>query len=182
MVIASFFFWYTGNELQKSQTGLFRAPLYQCLTDYRELIPTVLAETTRIGTRELSRYWTLPQSKRAFVRLLGQKETPLQICLFIDGLDEYSGDHLEIAEFFKFVAGFRWVKVCVSSRPLLVLDRALRSFPGLILQNLTHDDIQEYVRNRLSANGRILELAYEEPALLRQLASKIVSRASGVFL
>jgi hypothetical protein len=55
-VDASFFFWYTGNELQKSQIGLLRALLYQCLTDYRELIPIVLADTTRVKTTDLPQH------------------------------------------------------------------------------------------------------------------------------
>jgi hypothetical protein len=97
--------------------------------------------------------------------LLEQKEVSLKICLFIDALDEYEGDHLEVGELLKLVAGHKSVKVCVSSRPLLVFDRAFNSFPGLMLQNLTHGDINKYVRNRLSANGQMLELDYEEPYL-----------------
>lgn len=182
LVVASFFFWYSGSDLQKSQIGLLRSLLYQCLTDYRELIPIVLAETARIEITELLRYWTLTRLKSAFIRLLEQKSIPLKICLFMDGLDEYEGDHFEIAELFKLVAGVEQVKVCVSSRPLLVFDRALKSFSGLILQHLTHDDIRKYVRNRLSINKRMKELEHEEPALRPRLAFEIVSKASGVFL
>ena len=54
LVIASFFFWYSGSGLQKSQIGLLRALLYQCLIDHRELIPMVLADTARIPKTELS--------------------------------------------------------------------------------------------------------------------------------
>ena len=120
--------------------------------------------------------------KSALIRLLEQKKIPLKICLFIDGLDEYEGNHLEIAELFQFVAEFEHVKVCVSSRPLLVFDRFFKSYPGLILQILTNDDIKKYVRYRLSTNERMKESEYEEPTLATLLASKIVSKASGVFL
>jgi chromatin segregation and condensation protein Rec8/ScpA/Scc1 (kleisin family) len=182
LVTASFFFWYNGSDLQKSQIGLLRALLYQCLIDHRELIPMVLADTARIQMTELSQHWSLPRLKSAFIRLLGQKKIPLKICLFIDGLDEYEGDHSEIAELFKSVVGSEQVKVCVSSRPLLVFDRALKSFPGLMLQNLTYDDIKAYVRNRLSTHERMKELECEEPELAPRLTSDIISKASGVFL
>jgi hypothetical protein len=182
LVTASFFFWYSGNDLQKSQIGLLRVLLYQCLADHRELIPMILADTARIQTTELSQHWSLPRLKSAFIRLLEQKTIPFKTCLFIDGLDEYEGDHSEIAELFKTVARFEQVKVCVSSRPLLVFDRALKSFPGLMLQNLTFDDIKTYVRNRLSTHERMKELECEEPELAPRLTSEIVSKASGVFL
>jgi hypothetical protein len=59
--------------------------------------------------------------------------------MFVDGLDEYQGDHSAIAKLFIEVTNSNHVKVCVSSRPLaplLVFDKAFRNFPGLSLQIL----------------------------------------------
>lgn len=182
LVTASFFFWYSGGNLQKSQIGLLRSLLYQCLKNRRELVPVVLTDPASLRNNQLADHWTLPQLKRAFTRLLQQDKCPLRMCIFVDGLDEYHGDHLEIAELFKVVIDSKHVKVCVSSRPLLVFDRAFGKFPGLSLQNLTFEDIGIYVRNRLSHNERMRELQDEEPELASQLVSEILNKAAGVFL
>lgn len=44
LITANFFFWYDGNELQKTQVGLFRSLLHQALKDHCELIPIVLSD------------------------------------------------------------------------------------------------------------------------------------------
>jgi hypothetical protein len=58
--------------------------------------------------------------------------------MLVDGLDEYEGDHGEMAELIRMLAKSSNVKICVSSRPYLVFDDALQDCPGLRLQDLTH--------------------------------------------
>lgn len=181
LIMASFFFWYNGNTLQKTQEGLLRSLLYQALEGHRELITIVLS-----GTHDSSGYqtndWSLPRLKQAFKNLVEQQEVPLKICLLVDGLDEYSGEHSEIAEVFQYAAKFDHIKICVSSRPLLPFDRAFKGFPGLMLQNLTFDDIQAYVEKRFNDNSSFQELKIEEPGIGPDLALQVVNKASGVFL
>ena len=38
-------------------------------------------------------------------------------CLFIDGLDEYVGDHVELIEIIRDLSDTKNIKLCVSSRP-----------------------------------------------------------------
>lgn len=76
-------------------------------------------------------------------------------------LDEYKGDHSEIIKVFMEVTKSKHVKVCISSRPLLVFDRAFKGFPSLKLENLTFDDIHLYVQNHIGANERMFGLKYE---------------------
>ena len=182
LVTASFFFWYNGNDLQRSQVGLLRALLYQALKNHRELVPFVLSEAAAVAPPDLPDFWTLTRLKVAFIKLLDQEDVPLKICLFVDGLDEYAGDITEISELFQELSGFKHIKLCISSRPLLPFDRAFQSFPGLVLQNLTFDDIQTYVQNRFNTDKRFEEFENEEPGLARKLAAEVVSKASGVFL
>ncbi|PMD63790.1 uncharacterized protein K444DRAFT_626482 [Hyaloscypha bicolor E] len=182
LAIAGFFFWYSGGELQKTQVGLLRSLLYQYLKNHRELIPVVLSESLGLTTTDLAGHWTLSRLKRAFARLIHQDICPLKICIFVDGLDEYHGDHSEIARLFVEVGQSKHVKVCVSSRPLLVFERGFGSFPGLSLQNLTFDDIKIYVKSRLGDNERMKELKYEEPELQPRLIDEILNKAAGVFL
>ncbi|KAF2025695.1 hypothetical protein EK21DRAFT_116550 [Setomelanomma holmii] len=182
LVTATFYFWYNGNALQKTQEGLLRSLLYQALNNHRELIPVVLKGAFDVPKDDLITFWTLPRLKVAFKRLVEQQDVPLRICLFVDGLDEYAGDLAEITKIFQDAAKFKHVKLCVSSRPLIVFDRAFKFCPGLMLQHLTFDDVQIYVRRRFNSDDRFQELEVEEPGLGPHLALQVVLKASGVFL
>lgn len=182
LLLSSFFFWHSGHELQRSQVGLLRALLYGCLKDHRELIPIALSGTENMDANDLVHYWTLAKLQEAFERLVSQTIFDIKFAFFIDGLDEYSGFHGEIAGILKQVSQRSNVKVCVSSRPLLVFDRIFDSLPHLILQDLTYDDISLYVNNKLGDHERMRALEYYEPGLRTSLTSAIVEKASGVFL
>lgn len=165
--------------MQKSQEGLLRSTLFQILANHRELVPIVLSDTVSDSTPFT---WTLPLLTRAFKRLVEQSKVPLKLCFFIDGLDEYVGDHTKIVKLLDYAATFKHVKICVSSRPLLVFDRAYKDTPSLKLQDLTFDDIATYVQRKFCEDERFKELAAEEPELGPSLALQIVKKASGVFL
>lgn len=182
LLLSSFFFWHSGHELQRSQVGLLRALLYGCLKDHRELIPIALSGTENMDANDLVHYWTLAKLQEAFERLVSQTIFDIKFAFFIDGLDEYSGFHGEIAGILKQVSQRSNVKVCVSSRPLLVFDRIFDSLPHLILQDLTYDDISLYVNNKLGDHERMRALEDYEPGLRTSLTSAIVEKASGVFL
>jgi hypothetical protein len=46
-----------------------------------------------------------------------QTSIPFKVCLLIDGLDEFEGDHEELAWLVKEITKSHNVKVCLSSRP-----------------------------------------------------------------
>jgi hypothetical protein len=182
LLLSNFFFWHSGHELQRSQVGLLRALLYGCLKDHRELIPIVLSGTENMNANDLVDYWTLTKLQEAFERLVSQTFFDIKFAFFIDGLDEYSGSHGEIADILKHVSQRCNVKVCVSSRPLLVFDRIFGSLPHLILQDLTYNDISLYVNKKFGDHERMRALEDHEPDLRTSLTSAIVDKASGVFL
>lgn len=103
--------------------------------------------------------------------------------MFLDGLDEIDGQYENIARMIKDLVGHTHVKICFSSRPLLVLEEAFSGVPGLRLQDLTYHSIRAY------ADGQLADLVqrrivYKESDKNRvaSLVDKIVSRADGVFL
>lgn len=49
LLTPSFFFWYSGYGLQKSQVGLLRGLLYECLHKHRELMPLVFPEAMGVS-------------------------------------------------------------------------------------------------------------------------------------
>jgi hypothetical protein len=104
--------------------------IYEILRQQPDLIPIVLPlRWARMYTSSISQFRRQPELlglyppyllrdlMEAFKVLVHQTSIPLKICLFIDGLDEFDGDHEEIAQLFKSVAGLANVKVCLSSRP-----------------------------------------------------------------
>jgi hypothetical protein len=115
-------------------------------------------------------------------RVILQNDSPLKLCLFVDGLDEYEGDETEIAELFAQFSTTDRIKCCVSSRPHKPFLDTFCNVPSLRLQDLTHQDIQQYVSDKLEADIRMQRLAMTRRQDVQDLTDEIVTSASGVFL
>lgn len=191
LVVASFYFWNTGTDMQKTQEGLLRSLLYQVLYRHRELICELLPEIRRpsneIDTENWIPEWNYRHLLSVFQCLIRQTAVPLKICFFIDGLDEYDGEDArgkdaKIGNFVKELAKSNDVKVCVSSRPHLDFRHIFESSPSLILSNLTSKDIRTYVARRFKADTMVALLQCKDPELIDYLSQEIVEKAQGVFL
>ena len=185
LISASYFFWNSGDELQKSSAGLLRSLLHFVLSHNKQLIPVAFSERwfeCGCQLRLPDDGWTLTELLKAFKQLLAQDVLPAKFCFLIDGLDEFNGDHNAIVKLLRKIPKSSNVKICVSSRPLLIFEEAFGSGPNMMLQDLTHNDIYNYVSNKLEQHPRILELKVEDPKEAPALVEEIVSRASGVFL
>jgi hypothetical protein len=189
LTIASFFFFSGGTRDQKSQVGLLRSLLYQLLSEHRSLIPIVLPfqwedEYIVPVNPKQELFWDRDILRRAFDIVRTQNQ--IRICLLIDGLDEYEGEkdgtYDDIVSFFIGLADCANIKICVSSRPWPVFEYALRSAPGLTLQDLTHGDIFRYVNEKLNGHERMNDLQRINPENTKKLTEEIVTKASGVFL
>ena len=154
LAVASFFFWIAGTKMQKSQEGLLQSLLYEVLRQRPDLIPTVCP--TRWNTKSDSYLdsWTRTDLFEALERLIHQDITSLKFCFFIDGLDEYNGDHFEMIEILKHFSTASNIKLCLWSRPWEVFKDAFdRDIDQrLYLQDLTRNDIKLYVRSKLEEN------------------------------
>jgi hypothetical protein len=187
----SFFFWNSGTTLQRTQIGLFRSLLYEALEDQPDLVTHVFPQELESGCFEFERgekipgikwHWSLKKLQQAFVRLTSFATASTKFCFFIDGLDEYEGDHESLAAFLKSLLSMSHVKLCVSSRPWLVFEDSFQGYPGLRLQDMTFDDIVAYVDDELRDHHRMLQLAKESPSHASELVNEIVTKANGVFL
>lgn len=190
LFVASFYFWNLGTALQKSQTGLLRSLLYEMLNEYRDLIAMVLPGfynelAERIQDPDNLRRAPSPLSsteiKFAFLQLIKQLPSSARVCLFIDGVDEYDGDHVEISELFKTIASSK-VKLVLTSRPIRACRDAFGFCPGLRLQDLTGDDIAAYIHAQIGNNRQMQHLREEDSQGVEDLVREITWRASGVFL
>ncbi|ODA80859.1 hypothetical protein RJ55_03819 [Drechmeria coniospora] len=110
----------------------------------------------------------------------------MSICLFVDGLEEFDGDHLALTHFFKNIGlgeHGKGVKICPSSRQWAVFADAFTDVvPQLRLQDLTYSDMHGYVRHRLRANSDIGRLLERKPEAGDMLIKVAVERSDGVFL
>lgn len=194
---ASFFFWNSGTSEQRSQIGLLRALLFQVLSQYPQFIPIVLPwqwskNYSRLINGSIEKepdIWTVSKLKQALRLLVEQTAIPLKLCLFVDGLDEYDDDqedtdgcHQEIADLFRSIASNINIKICLSSRPLLVFKDAFGTLSGLRLQDLSFEDIKQYVGDKLGNNPRYQQLTLGEPEKAPRLVEEIVNKADGVFI
>ena len=195
VLVATFFFWNSGTQDQRSQTGLLRSLLFQILHHRPELIQLMFPEEHAMlqdqspnAIRNFPQYtWSLRRLQDSVRRLIDMQDLGFNICLFIDGLDEFEGnddqnDRQYLIELFRSLASSPSVKLCLSSRPLLIFEESFRESPGLRLQDLTSGDIRRFVTDRLSNDPRMQQIAENEPLQRHDFEKEICNKAQGVFL
>lgn len=183
LATASFFFWIAGTDMQKSQQGLLRQLLFEILKSCPDWISILCPERAE---NLIQADWSLPELKRAFDRLstlTTDSKATTKFCIFIDGLDEYNGDHLDLIKTIECMGRLDNIKLCVSSRPWNCFEDAFGrdARRKLYLQDLTRDDIAAYARDKLT---EVQERYYTAENIIQfeGLVTEIVSRAEGVFL
>lgn len=192
LTVAHFFFWYAGTPLQKSQAGLLRTLIHQVLDERRELIPHVMpelwqeAKSYTVNTLERLHKswhaWSVSDLKQLLEDLIRQTEFSSKFCFFVDGLDEYDGDHTEITSLVSRISSYANVKLCLASRPLMVFENEFEGYPTLRLQDLTVDDIRLFIDDKLNQHRKVKELKEQDPDKMQDLITEIVQMSSGVFL
>ncbi|KAI1466139.1 uncharacterized protein F4812DRAFT_452049 [Daldinia caldariorum] len=186
LYVASHFFWSAGTPMQQSQEGLLRTLLFQILLERPDLVSRVFSKEYNTpqyhlgGSRALR--WTTKELLDALISL-PTLMVPDCLFIFIDGLDEYSGEHEALLQIIKSLGKLPNIKLCVASRPWLDFIDAFEDSPWkLYLQHLTNSDIEMYVRDHLEPHPRFKQLRIRDENAARGLVEKITSRAQGVFL
>ena len=188
--MAGFFFWTSGSRDQRSQTGLLRSLLHQLLSQDHNLIaavfPDLWAKLRVMSTKErivMTFDWTVKELLAAFERLMDAALPTAKICLFVDGLDEFEGDHVTLINFFRDLGTRQGVKMCLSSRPWSVFEDAFEhAVPHMKLQDLTADDMHKYVTDKLRSDARVKRVFDTLPFMQEKVVRVAVDRADGVFL
>jgi hypothetical protein len=176
--LAQFFFHGRGTTMQKSFKGLLQTVLYQILERYPNLIPYVLPN-------HIDKEWRLSTLKESFRKLFTERfDQTLTVCLFVDGLDEFEGDHDEIAEFFltNIQHSVHRIQICVSSRPLPGFLHHFRTFSRIEMHVQTSNDIKRYVMGKLGETTQMHILRQYQPSEVESFFTTFVNKASGVFL
>jgi hypothetical protein len=184
LVFATFFFWRSGTEFQKSLNGLLRGLLHCILTQSPDLIPMTFPKQWESGQHQYMIHFGHREVCQAFDNIIQQKAVydKRKFVFFIDGLDEFEGNHSDIVHRI-----FSWtsarpndIKICVSSREWLIFQQRFSKCPKLRLHELTRRDIAIFVQDRLAENEDFKSLAKNEHA--RSLQAQIIDKSEGVFL
>ena len=187
LVMASCFFWNPGLRMQKSFEGLMRSLIHEILIQCPELIQAAAPwrwQWYELGVAHLAS-WTNSELFDCLKRLIVESQSSIKIAFFVDGLDEFEGDdtaRTEIIDLFRDIASNPNVKVCVSSRPWLIFKDAFQGQPSLLLQELTHNDIRDYVQAELGEHPKFKKLETKDESSCQQLVLDITTKADGVFL
>lgn len=187
LAIASHYFWLSGTPMQKSQEGLLRSLLHGIFRRCPEVIQKVCpARWAAVGldrVKSQERHWSLHELLTAISYISSLPQLATKFCIFVDGLDEYTGDHVEMCNTLQEL-GTRSqdIKLCVSSRSWNDFENAFGGGQELLkMHQLTRDDICEYARARLSEHWAWTTIA-ANTCLADSLIDLILKHAEGVFL
>ena len=136
---------------------------------------TVLTRIYREGE------WELVSLQRIVNRALSDVGRP--VCLFLDGLDEFSGDNeeqLDLALFLADLPSRGSIKVCIASRPHDIMNRVFGSGPLLDMQDWNLPGLTKYVFRAFEKMG--LASNQSDAAQAAHLSELMGQMAEGVFL
>lgn len=179
----NFFFWGPGSQLQKSLAGLLRSLIYQIMESFPDLMPVLATsmDPSQHGFHQLPT-WTEQRLRATLQVLLSAGLEQYRLCIFIDGLDEFQGNHATLLDLIRNLREVTQVKFCLSSRPYPAFRNELGSSPMLKLQDLTEPDIRRYVSDKLEGVPLKASQAAYSSFKIEGAIDTIVSKAEGVFL
>lgn len=170
--------------MQKSWQGLLQTLLYEIFRQLPDLIESTCTERWPKTIEQLSHdAWYLPELRRIVRRIADRETLPAKFCFFVDGMDEFEGDHLEFCGVLQCLSKSPHVKLCVSSRAWNVFEDSFGrdGSAKLYMHELTQKDILSYVEDMLQKHPRWNELKIEMRDA-EWLIAQITERAAGVFL
>ena len=175
-----FFFWNPGSEMQKSSVGLLRSLLYQIFRDVPDAAPLPQRNEPLLD-------WTEKRLTNALQSVVHHLPSSHRMCLFVDGLDEFSGDDDALIALFQDLVQNAKIKAVLSSRPYLCFDRAFRTGVMMRVQDLTRHDIEKFVSDKLYAHPKVLSMKSQAPDcsskdIMSHITSDIIEKSDGVFL
>jgi hypothetical protein len=191
LVFAHFFFWRSGDKLQRSLEGLYRSILFETLKQCPDLIQEVFPEAYNAFSKfrrenSIDELFFRPEEfGKGLQRLISKSLNPgYHFCFFIDGLDEYGEDgedrldHEALAESLELWASKDDIKILVSSRPHREFQSAFSDDLRIKLHDLTKPDISRFGRNMFRKDKNFSRVQH----CYKGLVDKVVEYSDGVFL
>lgn len=183
VTIAGFFFWSAGGDLESSHAGLLRSLLCQILQSQPRLLEQIVLDRK---VSDIERPWTISRLNEILSKVLEHSADSKSFMFLIDGLDEFEGDVMELFGVLDILNSSPRIKLCVSSRPWNVFEKAYGSRATkshLRLHEINRLDINAYIQERLAKD---LEMQMNQDLNAQQRSDKlitaIIDKAEGVFL
>ena len=181
-MVASFFFFGRGNDLQKGSHGFFRSLLHQLLDQCPEMLSEFISvyrkkrDTKQKPGSELT--WHERELREFLDKWIPVAPKDRSIRIFVDALDE-SSEAIEMVDYLKNLterasSAGTGLKVCFSCRhyPVLAPDDA----PKIYVESENHEDIASYVRQQLKGHFRDADESDRA-----QLEQEIIDKSSCIF-
>jgi hypothetical protein len=173
-IIHFYFDYRAGVALGNNILGMFRMFLYQLASNDGH-VRDRLERLSDEGRLKLdSQRHLLDAASEAF------EECAKRICIFIDGLDEYTGDLCELVQVCRSMVDRMSVKLCVASRPDTCIPKILNIQSTLMMQEFNERSMRLYVERKIiQRSATDLEIGKR---FSKQVVDYLVAKAQGVFL
>ncbi|KAL9628684.1 MAG: hypothetical protein Q9164_007177 [Protoblastenia rupestris] len=196
-IVAGYFFHDRGTVVQKSIEGFLRELLYQILRQRPDLFASMYSlflclDAPRSGSLKdhrpttLADAWNFKTLQEALFCIASKPICDVNICLFIDALDEHKGNHRELLYTLRRLtqisenSPFR-LRLCLAGRPENIFKDEFQGCPGFAIHTYTTHDIRLYVEGRMQT-GTSGRYTHEGEQEYSHLIAKIIEKAQGVFL
>jgi hypothetical protein len=191
-VIVGYFFHDRGALIQKTIRGFVGEILHQILEYRKDLFHLVLPVVAKLPDPDdtdqtaQSDIWTPSDIVEALLLIGTNTTSQLNLCIFVDALDEHDGDHNNLLAILQELGSltsndhFR-LRLCVAGRPENKFKDAFHMSPGFAIHQHTMQDIKIYVQGRIK-NESQSKMSRDGARELNALISEVVNRAQGVFI
>ncbi|KAL8834004.1 MAG: hypothetical protein Q9170_003978 [Blastenia crenularia] len=186
-IFSSYFFHNRGSQSQKSLLAMLKELLHSILSQNPVSLQALSSfyETLKREQKIHRPSWDIENLRKAIMTILTQSTYKVNLCLFLDALDEHAGENELLVELLmdmvaaaKANNGTVCLKICFASRPWDVFKKHFSGCPQLVIHEHTQHDIEVYTTQRLQKAVYATSPSPEEAELIAQ----IVSEASGVFI
>ena len=178
-VVASFFFFGRGSDLQKSSCGLFRSLLHQLLDQTSEMLSDFMQIYKKKRETKQEFEWYETELRQFLEQWILSASRDRSISIYVDALDEAG---LEVAQNLIAYLG-ELVKRLGPTRAAFRLCFSCRHYPVLAkkptlkicVEEENHQDIATYVRQTF------MKHQFSDPAEVQELEQEIIEKASHIF-
>ena len=185
--IISHYFYMIGTPLQSNLTGFYLSLLHQLLSADASLLPKytlvheIIEQLPSSSSKQYLGDWAISELKKALNTALERRVETQPLCIFVDGLDEYTGEDGQngLLDILQTIGQYSKVKICVSSRPEPRLRDRLDQRPNLKLHDLTWPDMKTYISEELAEFVGKGSISHEVSGVLTE---ELLNKAEGVFL
>ncbi|KAL2044714.1 hypothetical protein N7G274_002488 [Stereocaulon virgatum] len=198
-LVAGYFFHDRGTLIQKSVKGFLGEILYQILRQRKELFPSMYTVFSRLyeicdaldpvkGTNRRASIndWSIGSLQEALISVGSKANYDVNVCLFVDALDEHDGNHRELLSTLSRLSQlpenpFFRLRLCLAGRPENIFKDAFHTCPGFPIHQYTTGDIRLYAHGRIQREVSSSFTSAGENGL-QDLIEDIIEKAHGVFL